>query len=493
MNSLAEQYFEKFRVNIIGIDAEFESPYGQKKLVYADWIASGRLYKPIETKIAEEFGPFVGNTHSEASETGVTMTLLYHQAHRIIKQHVNASPNDVIITTGSGMTGAVSKFQRILGIKYPEQLDKYLCKIDPKDRPIVFVTHMEHHSNHTSWLETLADVVVLEPQIDLTVCADALDAELQRYADRTFKIGSFSAGSNVTGIIPQYYKLAEVMHKHGGFAFVDFAASAPYIEINMHPENVMEELDAIFFSPHKMLGGPGSAGVLIFNKKLYSNKHPDQPGGGTVVWTNRWNEYAFVDDIEQREDGGTPAFLQTMRIALAIKLKEQMGTARIAEREHELMELFYEKFDKMPTLHLLANEHRKRLGIFSFYIEGMHHNLVVKLLNDRFGIQARGGCSCAGTYGHYLLGVSIERSHEITQKILSGDLSEKPGWVRISLHPTMSNDEALLITNALERIVANKNIWEKDYIFDKHAGEFFHKDYPRKTSEQYDDRFNLAV
>ncbi len=491
MKSISELYFEQFRKNIIGIDAEFDSPYGRQKLVYADWIASGRLYKPIENKLSYEFGAYVGNTHSEASETGVTMTMLYHRAHQIIKNHVNASPNDVIITTGSGMTGAVSKFQRILGIKYPEKLEKYLACIPKSDRPVVFVTHMEHHSNHTSWLETLADVVVLEPQKDLTVCADILDNELSKYSDRKIKIGSFSAGSNVTGIVPLYHKLAEVMHKHGGFAFVDFAASAPYVNIDMHPENPFQALDAIFFSPHKMLGGPGSSGVLVFNRNLYHNKRPDQPGGGTVAWTNRWNEYAFVDDIEQREDGGTPAFLQTMRAALAIKLKEKMGVEHIAEREHELQKIFYEAFDSMPKFHLLANEHRERLGVFSFYIEGLHHNLVVRLMNDRFGIQVRGGCSCAGTYGHYLLDVSLERSHEITQKILSGDLSEKPGWVRISLHPTMTTEEANLIINALREVLEHGKSWAEDYVFDKHAGEFYHKTSARWSAADFDSWYEI--
>ncbi|MEA2040984.1 MAG: aminotransferase class V-fold PLP-dependent enzyme, partial [Bacteroidota bacterium] len=299
-----ESYFEKFRKNIIGVDAKFSTPYGTQKMIYADWIASGRLYGPIEDKIKNKMGPMVGNTHSEASETGVTMTHLYHQAQKRIKQHVNANKNDIIITEGSGMTGVAVKLQRILGLKIPEQ-SQIFCKeeIPDKDRPVVFITHMEHHSNHTSWLETMADVVVLEPDKNLLVDSELLKKELTKYKDRNLKIGSFSAGSNVTGIIPPYYQLAEIMHEQGGYIFVDFAASAPYIDIDMHPSNPKQHLDAVMFSPHKALGGPGSSGVVIFNKILYKNEIPDHPGGGTVSWTNRWNEYEYIKDIEAREDG----------------------------------------------------------------------------------------------------------------------------------------------------------------------------------------------
>ncbi|NPA44593.1 MAG: aminotransferase class V-fold PLP-dependent enzyme [Chlorobi bacterium] len=486
-----EQHFNKFRENIVGIDAKFETPYGIKDMIYADWIASGRLYAPIEDLMKNKFGPMVGNTHSEASETGVVMTMLYKQAKNIIKQHVNAGKDDCIITEGSGMTGAVNKFMRILGLSIPDQAEKYIKEDIPKeDVPVVFVTYMEHHSNHTAWLETIADVVVLLPEDDTDLVGE-LEREIVKYKNRKLKIGSFSGGSNVTGVIPDYHKLAEVMHKNKGFAFVDFAASAPYIEMNMHPENKLQYLDAVFFSPHKMLGGPGSSGVLIFNKKLYKSKRPDHPGGGTVLWTNRWNEYAYLENIEAREDGGTPAFLQTIRVALAIRLKEKMGVKNILDREHELLKIAYAEFDKLPQIHILANDKRDRLGVISFYVENIHHNLVVKLLNDKFGIQVRGGCSCAGTYGHYLLHVSKSDSHRITEMINNGDLTEKPGWVRLSLHPTMTNDELYFVLDAIKQIIENIKEWESDYIFDKSVGEFFHKDVPRKTPELFNDWFDL--
>ena len=488
-----EDYFEQFRRNIVGIDTEFETPYGTQKLLYADWIASGRMYAPIEDLMKNKFGPMVGNTHSEASETGVVMTNLYHEAKHLIKKHVNASEDDYLITEGSGMTGAAVKLQRILGLKVPERAKKYVKDTIPEeDLPVVFVTYMEHHSNHISWLETFADVIVLLPEDDEMNFADELRKQFKKFENRKIKIGSFTAGSNVTGIIPDYHKLAEIMHENNGYAFIDFAASAPYIKIDMHPKNSKQSLDAIFFSPHKALGGPGSSGVLIFNKKLYNFKQaPDHPGGGTVLWTNRWNEYAYFDDVELREDGGTPAFLQTMRVALTLKLKEKMGCDNIMKREHQLLDLLFSEFETIPHLHVLADKYRERIGAVSFFVDNIHHNLIVKLLNDRFGIQTRGGCSCAGPYGHYLLHVSKDESHRITDKINHGDLTEKPGWVRLSVHPTMKDEDLLFVTDAVKQIISNISEWEKDYEFDKSCGEFFHKDISRHKPADYFDWFTL--
>ena len=468
-----ENHFSKFRQNIIGIDTVFDSPYGKQKLIYADWIASGRLYKPIEEKICNTFGPLVGNTHSEASITGTTMTLAYHEAHKIIKEHVNAGKDDVIITAGSGMTTVICKFQRLLGLKIPEQLVDYV-NLPDELKPVVFITHMEHHSNQTTWLETMADVVVIDPDNSGLVDTDDFKKKLEKYKNRKLKIGAFTAASNVTGIEPDYYELSRLIHRNGGFCFVDFACAAPYVDINMHPDDPEAKLDAIFFSPHKFLGGPGTPGVLIFDSKLYHNRVPDLPGGGTVDWTNPWGRHKFVANIEAREDGGTPAFLQTIKAALCIKLKDDMTVDMIRKRENELVKMTMDGFKKIPTLHILAGNIEHRLGAISFYVENIHYNLIVKLLNDRFGVQVRGGCSCAGTYGHYLLHVDPNRSKLITDKIDHGDLSEKPGWVRMSIHPTMTNEELEIIINGVRQIVDNIGEWEKDYFYDKSKNEYFH-------------------
>ncbi len=496
-----EEYFQAYRKNIIGIDAEITTPFGKKRIVYADWIASGRLYEPVEKKLCYEIGPLVGNTHSESSETGVSMTLAYHYAHERIKKHVNASKDDVIITAGSGMTAVINKLQRILGLKIPEQAREYCnipieqgayCKSIPEnDRPVVFITHLEHHSNHTSWLETIADVVVLEPDSKMRVNPDSLRKALEKYKNRKIKIGSFSACSNVTGIQPPVYELAKIIHQNQGYCFVDFAASAPYVKIDMHPDDPQARLDAVFFSPHKFLGGPGSSGVLVFNKELYKNRIPDHPGGGTVSWTNRWNQYSYLEDVEAREDGGTPGFLQAMRTAMAIELKEQMGCENIYEREKELIHLVFEEMKKIDRLHILAEDFKDRIGVFSFYADGIHHNLITKLLNDRYGIQVRGGCSCAGTYGHFLLHVDIIHSKQITKRIDEGDLSLKPGWVRVSIHPTMTNHEVKYITTAIKEVIENIDNWRNDYQYSPFTNEFYHKRFPRKTEKDFENWFKL--
>ena len=466
-----QKYFKVFRENTIGYNHRYETPYGQKTMLYADWIASGRLYLPIEKTMINLIGPFIGNTHTETSENGKLMTRAYQLAHQKIKDNVGAGNGDVILTTGFGMTGAIVKFQRILGMKVCGEISHHKC-LKESEKPVVFVTHMEHHSNQTTWYETSADVVVIEPGKDLLVDLNKLEKALIKYKDRKKKIGSFTACSNVTGIRTPYHEMARLMHEYGGLAFIDFAASAPYDEINMHPEDPMEKLDAIFFSPHKFLGGPGASGVLVFDSSLYNSKTPDQPGGGTVDWTNPWGEYKYIDNIEIREDGGTPGFLQAIRTALALELKNQMGITEMHQREKELVALAFFGLRKVPGLHILADNTEDRLGIISFYIDSIHYNLIVKLLSDRFGVQVRGGCVCAGTYGHYLLNVSHDKSKKITDKINQGDLSEKPGWIRLSIHPTMKDEELLYIIDAIKQIQRNHLEWGEDYTYNKNTNEF---------------------
>ena len=468
-----ENHFSRFRENIVGQDQYFKSPYGSKKLVYADWTASGRLYSTIEEKMLRDFGPYVANTHTETTVSGTAMTMSYHKAKSIIKKHVNADENDVLIVGGNGMTGMVNKFQRILGLKIPENIRKF-TKVPEDVKPIVFVSHMEHHSNQTTWLETTAKVVVVPAKEDGRFCLKMFEQELLKYQDHPFKIASITACSNVTGIQTPYHEVARLIHSHGGLCFVDFACSAPYVNINMHPKNEEERLDAIFFSPHKFLGGPGSSGVLLFNKDLYKNVVPDNPGGGTVAWTNPWGEHKYLDNIEEREDGGTPGFLQTIRTALAISLKEKMGVANILKREHQLIDIIWEELQDIPEVEILAGNHKDRLGVISFHIKNVHFNLAVKLLNDRFGIQTRGGCSCAGTYGHYLLNVDRETSQAVTCEISSGDLRHKPGWVRMSIHPTMTTQEVYFICDAIKQVAQNQKEWTKDYIYQSHSNEYLH-------------------
>ncbi len=469
-----ETYFQDFRKNIVGINQEFISPYGKKEIIYTDWTASGRLYRPIEDKLLNEFGPFVANTHTETTVSGTAMTKAYHHARHIIKRHTNASKDDVLITDGTGMTGVINKFQRILGLKVPENLKDFIT-VPAEKKPIVFISHMEHHSNQTSWLETIADVEIIPSCEKGLFCLDNLGKLLEKYADRTIKIASITSCSNVTGLKTPYHEAAKLMHKHNGVCFVDFACSGPYVEIDMHPADHETYLDAIFFSPHKFLGGPGTSGVLIFNKKLYNNMIPDCPGGGTVSWTNPWGEHKYIDNIEDREDGGTPGFLQVIKIALAIELKEEMGIENILQREHEIVETIFESLEPVDNIKILAGQHKNRLGVISFFIENLHFNLGVKLLNDKFGIQTRGGCSCAGTYGHFLLHVDQETSNKLVNEITIGDLIKKPGWIRMSIHPTTTDQEITFVCNSIKELAANHESWALDYSYNKNTNEFIHK------------------
>lgn len=469
-----QEYFTPFRQNIIGYNTAFESPFGLKKITYADWTASGRMYKPIEDLLAEKIAPFVANTHTETNVTGSSMTLAYKAAKEIIKKHVHAIDGDILISSNSGMTGVVNKLQRIIGVKIHEKFQDKI-KLAPEERPVIFVTHMEHHSNQTSWIETTGEVVVIGATPDGLVDLNSFSILLEQYKNRKLKIAAITSCSNVTGLFTPYHVMAGMVHKVGGYCFVDFACSAPYINIDMHPSQPEEYLDAIYFSPHKFLGGPGSSGIVIFNQKLYSNRIPDNPGGGTVDWTNPWGEHKYHDEIEAREDGGTPAFLQTIKVALCIQLKDKMGVKNILEREHELLDKIWQKFATLPNLRVLADQHKDRLGVISFYIDDLHFNLAVKLLNDRFGIQMRGGCSCAGTYGHYLLEVSHEKSKKLTDEISKGFLANKPGWVRMSVHPTTTDEELDIILDALDQLCKHHKEWANDYIYDPHTNEFTHK------------------
>lgn len=486
-----ERHFEPFRTNTVGHGQTFVSPYGEQRIVYADWTASGRLYRPIEEALLKQFGPFVGNTHSESSVTGSAMTVAYHEAHDILRRHVQATADDIVLTCGAGMTNAVNKLQRILGLKAPEGLRRYI-DIPARERPVVFVTHLEHHSNHTSWYETIADVVVVPPDEQGVVSLDALEEQLYLYRERPTKIGAFSACSNVTGIVTPVHELARLMHRAGGIVLIDYAASAPYVDIDMHPAGDPEgALDAVLFSPHKFLGGPGSSGVVIFSRALHHNSVPDEAGGGTVAWTNPWGQYAFLEDVETRESGGTPGFLQAIKAALVVRLKDAMTVPAMQAREAAIAPYALDRLQAIPRVHLLAPAARHRLAMLSFWVEDVHYNLMVRLLNDRFGVQSRGGCSCAGTYGHYLLHVDPSRSKAITDRIDTGDLSEKPGWVRLSFHPSTSMADIDHTLHAVAECVKRAGEWSKDYVYSNVTNEFTHRDGDAAMTTRVHDWFRL--
>lgn len=439
--SESEAFWAEIRQQVLGDDHR----------LYADWTASGRLYGPIEARLTTLAGPMMANTHTEDSVTGAQMTHWVEESRQRIKQHVNAQPSDVLLMTGSGMTGALAKFLRMLGLWVHERhRDAVLRGLT--ERPLVYITHREHHSNQTMWLESLAEVRIIPALPGDDIDLAWLEKDLAAERHRSSKFASVTAASNVTGILTPIKDIARLMHDADGYCFVDYAAAAPYVDIDMHPSSE-DWLDAVYFSPHKFLGGPGTEGVLVFNSALYQNRIPEQPGGGTVVWTNPWGEHRYVADIEARESGGTPGILQTLKTALALQLKDEMGVARMHQREAELNAHFFQRLSAMRQIRVLSDQHRNRLSIFSLVVEGLDYRQAVQMLSERFGIETRGGCACAGTYGHYLLGIDYCTSHQITDQLDDEHQEGKPGWVRISLHPSMTLTDVDHIADALARII----------------------------------------
>ena len=455
-----EDYFSSFADHVIGRRQFFESPFGRNRVIYADWTAGGRGYGPIEKRLQCNVLPFFANTHTGTTVTGRAMTAAYEEAKAIIKAHVHADTDDLLLFCGSGMTDAVCRLQRMLGLRAS------------KEEMVVFVTHMEHHSNHISWLETGATVEIIRAAPDGNVDLEYFTELLKKYKHRRVKIAAVTACSNVTGIQTPYHTIAALVHAYSGYCFVDFASSAPYVSIDMHPPEPGGDLDGIYFSCHKFLGGPGTPGVLVFNGRLHKGGVPDRPGGGTILYSNPWGGREYISDIEQREDGGTPPILQAIKAALCIRLKEEMGVEQMLRREEELLECVFDRLPGMPGVTILEAGYRRRLGIVSFMMTGGHYNLVVKMLNDRFGIQTRGGCSCAGPYGHFLLHIDEARSQAMRASLKSGDLSCKPGWVRLSLHPTMTDDEIGYILDAIGITVERYREWAADYVYDPASNEF---------------------
>jgi selenocysteine lyase/cysteine desulfurase len=400
---------------IIGDDRVIDGPFGPRRVTYADYTASGRSLAFLEDFIRAEVMPLYANTHTETSGTGRQTTRFREDARRLILRAVGGDPeHDCVIFTGSGATGAVNKLVEVLNLRLPADLDAHYglsAHIPAEQRPVVFIGPYEHHSNELPWRESIADVVTIDEDHDGRIDLGHLEAELRRYADRPLRIGSFSAASNVTGIVSDTVAVAALLRAHGALSFWDYAAAAPYVRIDMNPDGAPK--DAIFLSPHKFIGGPGTPGLLIAKRALFRNRVPTQPGGGTVSYVNP-TEHRYVDDPTHREEGGTPAIIESIRAGLVFQLKEAVGPARIEALESAFLTRAVAAFAAHPALHVLGNPHARRLSIVSFllrYVDPqapdremyLHHNFVVALLNDLFGVQARGGCSCAGPYGHRLL------------------------------------------------------------------------------------------
>ena len=471
------------RTSVIGEDEAVAGPYGIRRVTYADYTASGRSLSFIEDYIREAVLPLYANTHTESSGTGLQTTRFREEARRLVLDGVGGSPErHAVVFCGSGSTAAINRLVEVLGLRLPAVLDdRYHLRerVPEAERPVVFIGPYEHHSNELPWRESIARVVTIHEDADGAIDLAQLEAELRRYEGDRLLIGSFSAASNVTGIVSDTAAIARLLHAHGAIACFDFAAAAPYVAIDMAAGgDEAAAMDAVFISPHKFIGGPGTPGVLVARRDLFRNRVPSMPGGGTVAYVNS-QEHAYLAEIERREEGGTPAIVESIRAGLVFGLKAAVGTDTIRGLEAGLIRRALRRWEDNPSLEILGSHTAERLSIVSFVVRHagryLHHNYVVALLNDLFGIQARGGCSCAGPYGHRLLGIDLEHSHAFEREISRGCEGIKPGWVRVNFNYFLSDAVAAFILDAVDLVASEGWRLLPEYDFEPTTGLWRHR------------------
>jgi len=455
---MSTELVAKIRESVIGEGQLIKTSFGQKPLVYADYTASGRSLDFIEQFITSKVLPFYANTHTETSFTGAQSTAFREEARQSIKLAVNAVEDDQLIFCGSGATAAINKLIDILNLRLPADLNerhKFLDLVPVASRPVVFIGPFEHHSNEIPWRESIADVVVIPLSPSGQLDTNILETKLIEFTDRPLKIGSFSAASNVTGLKTDVDEVAALLHQHDALSFWDYAAAAPYVAIDMNPLNSACSKDAVFLSPHKFVGGPGTPGVLIVKKQLLKNSVPASPGGGTVLYVTPV-DHQFIANHERREEGGTPAIIESVRAGLVFKLQQAVGTDLIESLEASFKERAIARWKPNKNIEILGDSSQEGLSLFSLRIKheevDLHYGFVVALLNDLFGIQARGGCSCAGPYGHELLGMDLDYSRKLEKELNKGHMVMRPGWVRLNFNYFINEDTFDYLLKAVEYV-----------------------------------------
>jgi selenocysteine lyase/cysteine desulfurase len=474
----ASPLLERVRGAVIGDGHMLDGPFGLRPVVYADYTASGRSLTFLEDFIRERVLPTYANTHTESSGTGLQTTNLREDARRIVCDAIGGDGTTVVVFCGSGATAAVDKMVGILNL---HRGGRRFDPVPAHQRPVVFVGPYEHHSNELPWRESIADVVTIPEDHQGHIDLDFLRVELGRHAGRPLRIGSFSAASNVTGILTDTRAVARLLHEHGALSFWDFAAAAPYVAIDMNPaDDPLAYLDAVFLSPHKFIGGPGTPGVLAARRELFGNPVPVVVGGGTVTYVNPV-EHHYLADPAHREEGGTPAIVESIRAGLVFQLKQAVGVDVIRSREADFVRRAIRSWSAHPDIEILGNPDAERLAIVSFEIRRpggrrLHHNFVVAVLNDLFGIQARGGCSCAGPYGHRLLAIDLDTSHEFEREVELGREGIKPGWTRVNFNYFIAEDVFRYVVEAVHLIATSGYRLLPDYTFDPDTGLWRHRD-----------------
>ncbi|MFT6103075.1 MAG: selenocysteine lyase/cysteine desulfurase [Candidatus Endobugula sp.] len=510
---MSNALIKRIQQSVIGSDLYIETTFGKKPLVYADYTASGRSLGFIEDYIRDHVLPFYANSHTETSYTGAQTTALREQAREMIRDAVNGNEEDAVILCGSGATAAINKLIDIMNIRLPADVsDQYalLDSIPQEERPVVFLGGYEHHSNELPWRESIADVITIpldsEGQLDLIF----LESALEQYSARSLKIGTFSAASNVTGLKTDVNRVNALLKQHNALAFWDYAAAAPYVGIDMNPTSTGSSStnpdgtkegsnlikDAVFISPHKFVGGPGTPGVLVVKKALLTNRVPAMPGGGTVVYVTP-EDHVFTTDLERKEEGGTPAIVESVRAGLVFALQQQVGTATIEAREEDFVRRALDTWKQSPNVDVLGNTEADRLAIVSLRIKHddkfLHYGFVAALLNDVFGIQARGGCSCAGPYGHTLLGMDMAYSKAIESEILNGNMLLRPGWVRVNFNYFIDEKTYQYLVGAIQLVAEHGWRLLPFYHFDQASGVWRYQDKKIPLSSDLNDIHKVTM
>lgn len=475
---------ERVRQGVIGDGEVLDGPYGRRRITYADYTASGRSLDFLEDFIRRQVLPRYANTHTESSGTGLQTSQLRQDARQIIHDAVGGTEDDLVIFCGSGATAAVNKLIGILELRVPSGLAaryQWGGRVPDSQRPVVFIGPYEHHSNELPWRESIADLVVIDEDAGGQIDQGQLAHRLIDYADRPLRIGSFSAASNVTGVLSDTDRIAALLHEHGALSFWDFAAAGPYVPIRVRESapGRGDHKDAIFLSPHKFVGGPQTPGVLVVRRELVRNAVPTVPGGGTVAFVDPIG-HRYLDDPVAREEGGTPAIIESIRAGLVFALKDAVGTDLIEQREQRLWGHAFARWRDHPNIEILGHPHARRLSIVSFRVRSgvdryLHHNYVVALLNDLFGIQARGGCSCAGPYGHRLLAIDAQNSRAYRDEIALGCEGIKPGWTRINFNYFISDTVRDYLIEAVELLASFGHRLLTDYVFSPDTGLWRHR------------------
>ncbi len=496
MNLTPSPLIELIRQSVIGEGAAIPTPFGERPLIYADYTASGRALSFVEDYIQKQVLPFYANTHTETSYTGAHSTALREAARDQIRQAVNAGPEDQVIFCGPGATAAIHKLIDILNLRLPADLNaryQFEQQISAADRPVVFIGPYEHHSNELPWRESIATVVNIPLNDEGLIDLDDLATQLETYRERPLKFASFSAASNVTGVKSDVDALARLLHKNDASLFLDYAAAAPYLGINFSgevDEHGDSSKDALFISPHKFIGGPGTPGVLVVKKHLLNNTVPAVPGGGTVVYVTP-EDHRYLDTPERREEGGTPAIVESIRAGLVFKLQQDVGTEVIEARESDFIARALARWSRYDNIEVLGNPKAPRLSISSLRIKhqgkDLHYGFIVALLNDLFGIQSRGGCSCAGPYGHSLLGMDLEYSKALESELLKGLMIMRPGWTRLNFNYFIDEDTFEYLVRAVEMLAESAWRLLPFYDFDKDSGVWRHQNFKANTGTSLAD------